>query len=77
MIRAKVVCVGVRKYRGWGATPAPMFYEAEFVPVAGGSPENDEFFASTPSGQLKLSTIRENHFTHGKLYYLDFTEAQE
>lgn len=74
--RAKVTCVSVRRYQGWGATPAPMFYEAEFLPVTGGSPENDEFFASTPSGQLKLSTIRDDHFTPGKSYYVDFTEAE-
>ena len=75
--RAKVTCVGVRKYRGWGSQPAPMFWEAEFVPVTGDSTENKSFFASTPSGNIKLSTIREDHFEPGKSYYVDFTEAAE
>ena len=26
-------------------------------PVTGGSPENDAFFANTPSGEIKLGTI--------------------
>ncbi len=73
--RAKVVCQSIRKYRGWG-TPPPMFYEAEFIPVTGdSSEENKSFFASTPSGSIKLSTIREDHFVPGKSYYIDFTEA--
>lgn len=76
MTRAKVICTGVRKYRGWGSQPAPIFYEAEFTPVTGdGSEENKSFFASTPGGNIKLSTIREDHFEPGKSYYLDFTEA--
>ena len=74
--RAKVTCTGVRKYRGWGGNPAPMFYEVTFTPVTGDtSEENKSFFASTPSGEIKLSTIREDHFEPGKTYYLDFTEA--
>lgn len=76
MTRAKVTCVSVRKYQGWGSTPAPIFYEAEFVPVTGGTEENKSFFASTPSGNIKLSTIREDHFMPGKAYYIDFTEAE-
>lgn len=78
MTRAKMTCISVKKYQGWGSgsTPPPMFFEAEFVPVTGTSEENKSFFASTPSGSLKLSTIREDHFIPGKSYYVDFTEAE-
>ena len=48
MTRCKVTCTSVTKYRGWGSEPAPFFYRAEFVPVTGGSSENQSFFASTP-----------------------------
>ena len=76
--QAKVTCIGVRKYQGWGGgTPKPMYYEAAFIPVTGDTEENKSFFASTPSGSIKLSTIREDHFTPGKSYYIDFTEAPD
>ena len=74
--RCKVTCTSVRKYQGWGAQPSPMFYEADFTPVTGSSGENAQFFASTPSGNLKLSTIREDHFQPGMSYYVDFTPAE-
>lgn len=76
MTRAKVTCTSVRKYKGWGSNPEPFFFEAEFIPVTGTSEENKSFFASTPSGSIKLSTVREDHFEPGKSYYLDFTEAE-
>lgn len=75
--RAKVTCTSVRKYVGWGSKPVPTFYEAEFTPVTGDTEENKSFFASTPSGSIKLSTIREDHFTPGKSYYIDFVEAEQ
>ena len=50
---------------------------AEFNAVYSGSPENEKFFAATPAGSLKVSTIREGVFEPGKSYYLDITEAPE
>ena len=44
-----------------------------FQAVVGGSPENDKFFAYTPSIQFKLSSVNIDLFEPGKEYYLDFT----
>jgi hypothetical protein len=73
--RAKFTCTSVRKYKGWTGT-SPFLYEAEFSAVTGDSEENKQFFGSTPTGSLKVSTVREDHFEPGKSYYLDFSEAQ-
>jgi len=47
-------------------------------PVCGGCPENEKFFASTPTGQIELATINPeagNAFELNKEYYVDFTPA--
>lgn len=75
MTRCKVVCDAVTKRAGWKGSEQLFLFEAQFTPVYGGSPENEEFFASTPTGKLVLGTIREDHFVPGKTYYVDFTEA--
>lgn len=46
--------------------------------VAGGSPENDEFFSATPNGEIRLgigNTQAAEQFEVGKQYYVDFTPA--
>lgn len=82
MIRAKFQCLSVRKYKSnvWdteGKNYTEGFtYEYEFQAVTGsGSDENKLFFASTPSGNLKMGAVREDLFEPGKTYYLDFTPA--
>lgn len=72
--RCKFQCVSVRKYKGWSGTP-PFVYEYEFQAVTGNSEENKLFFASTPSGSLKIGAVREDIFEPGHEYYLDFTIA--
>ena len=74
--RCKFKCVSKREYEGWGKAPVPKFYEYEFQVVTGGSHENDMFFASTPSGSLKVSVVRDDSFDVGKEYYLDFLTVQ-
>ena len=75
MTRAKFECVSVTKREGWG--DAKLLYEATFAVVTGkGSPENEKFFASTPSGEIKVGVVRDDHFEVGKSYYVDFTEAE-
>lgn len=71
--RAKFQCISQRKYKGWGGVD--FLYEYELLAVTGKSEENDSFFASTPSGSLKIAVVRDNVFEPGKEYYLDFTEA--
>lgn len=69
---AKFTCNSVRKYKGWHGTPE-FLYEYEFTPVAGsGSDEDKSFFASTPSGSIKMSAVGDNLFEPGKSYYVRF-----
>lgn len=47
-------------------------------PVTGGSDENKSFFASTPSGEIKLGTVNVEAAQVFQLeheYYIDFTPA--
>ena len=82
-IRAKFQCNSVRKYRAQSYDPetktyTPTFqYEADFNAVTSGSEENVSFFAASPSGQLKLSTVKDDLFVPGQGYYLDFSEATD
>lgn len=71
--RAKFVCIGIEKVIGYGADK--FLYTCRFSAVVGGSPENKEFFAATPSGDLKM-TVRSPMFEVGKQYFLDFTPAE-
>lgn len=67
--RAKFTCSSVRKYRHWNQG---FLYEAEFTAVTSGSAENESFFASTPSGIIKISTVRDDLFVPGQDYYVEF-----
>ena len=74
--RAKFECYSVSKMNGRGYSGSPEFvYEATLRAVYGNSEENKTFFAATPTGEIKLGTVREDHFVPGKSYYVDFTEA--
>lgn len=49
------------------------------TPVVGGSPENDKFYASTPSGEIKIGIISgevAEFFELGKDFYVDFTPVE-
>ena len=74
-VRAKFHCTEQRKYQGWGGHP--FFYGYKFQAVTGGNPENDAFFASTPSGSLEIAAIGADLFEAGKDYYLDITPVPE
>jgi hypothetical protein len=52
-----------------------VLYAAKMQPVSGGSDENKEFFAASPSGSIELSTVKADHFEVGREYYVDFTPA--
>ncbi len=69
MTRAKFVCYS-EKIR-------QTCREFIFMPVAGGSDENKEFWKYTPSGEIKINLSNEanTRFEVGKSYYVDFTEA--
>ena len=81
--RAKFICNTVTKRASntWNpdgsAGPNGFIFETTFYPVTGGSHENKLFFASTPSGEIQIGSVREDHFVPGKAYYVDFIEAVE
>lgn len=64
--RCKVLCTSVKKVdaSSWYTDPKVDFlYEACFVAVAGGSsPENKQFFASTPTLSLEVKCINGDRF---------------
>lgn len=68
MTRAKFKCLSVKT--------TEYSKEYEFAPVINGSPENDEFFKTTPSGKLVLNVNNAGvNFVVGLEYYLDFNEV--
>jgi len=75
-VRAKFQCIGVTKRRGW-QDDIPFVYDAEFQAVtnSSGTDENKSFFAATPAGSIKLSTVRDDLFQVGEYYYVDFAAA--
>lgn len=76
-VRAKFTCGSKRTYENWKHEEGhPFIFEYEFSAVTGKSPENEQFFASTPSGSVKLTAVHDDLFEPGKSYYLDFTEAE-
>ena len=79
--RCKFHCSGVTKrassrFNGETKVSEPCFvYDAEFFVVSGDTPENKEFFASTPTGTLKVCTYRDDRFQPGKSYFVDISPA--
>jgi len=52
--------------------------DIHLMPVIGGSPENNRFYAMTPTGTIQLSTVNmvaANEFEVVKEYYIDFSPA--
>lgn len=74
IVRAKFICMSITKRKNYDSTK-PMLWDYEFSPVSSGSEENKKFFAYTPSGTIKLSSINAELFEVGNEYYLDFTPA--
>lgn len=72
-VRAKFKCLGMEKNLGWPGVE--YHYSYRFTVVTYGSAENEKFFAATPSGELKLTALRDDLFEVGKEYYLDFSKA--
>jgi len=72
-ILCKFKCEEVAKRIGYGDTP--IVYAAKFHAVMNDNEENLKFFAATPSGNIEVSTIRQDHFQVGKEYYVEFREV--
>lgn len=81
MIRCKFTCMSVTKRKAWIGAPSEFVYDAEFQAVTNhdtaatreAADENVAFWAATPSGTLKVGTIRADHFAVGKDYYVDLS----
>ena len=82
-VRAKFYCTSVTRMMGTANNPETGKYEScvvfdyKFNAVSSGSDENKKFFASTPSGSMSLSSVRDDLFEVGKEYYLDFSPAEQ
>jgi hypothetical protein len=74
-VRAKFKCNELIKRTGW-EKENPFLYAAKFSAVSSGSEENKSFFAATPSGNIEVSTVKNDVFEVGKEYYIDFTPAE-
>ena len=85
MTRAKFTCMGVTKRKAWSGVDGAFVYDAEFSAVTRHDTaktredaiENEAFWVATPSGSIKLSTLRADHFEVGRDYYIDFTAVCE
>ena len=81
-VRAKVLCSSVTRRQTSVYDPEisgsrqAFVFDARFFPVAGDTEENKRFFASTPGGDIQLTTMREELFEPGKSYYLDFIPVE-
>lgn len=78
-VRAKFHCSSMKKYHTttWanGKPVLGFLYSYEFHVVMGDTDENQKFFASTPSGTINLSSVRDDLFEVGADYYTDFSKA--
>lgn len=82
MTRAKFLCIS--KTETWsniwvdGKSIPGTLVSVKFQVVTGGSDENKQFFASTPSGSIELGQMKKeiaDQFELNKEYYVDFTQA--
>lgn len=82
MTRAKFVLTSKTEQRGYhyenGQSTPEIHVTLNFQVVTSGSDENKMFFASTPSGELKLNLVNKalaDQFELMKEYYVDLTPA--
>lgn len=84
MVRAKFRCDRIEKQVGSRYNEVTKAYDKievssiVMLPVTANSPENKEFYASTPSGQITLGIVNPEvaaTFELGKEYFVDFTPA--
>lgn len=78
MVRCKFKCIDRHEFDagGWHLNvPREKMYSFHFQVVYGDSPENKDFYNSTPGGYLMISSVKNDLFVPGQEYYLDFTNA--
>lgn len=75
-VRAKFKVQSITHRKHWQGDG--LVGEVTLSPVTNGSDENKAFYAATPGGEIKLSTINEDalkQFVIGQEFYVDFTPA--
>lgn len=75
--RAKFTVNSITRRKHWDKTKSDLF-DVDLGVVTSGGDENEAFFASSPSGYIKLSAINESAlaaFPLGGEVYVDFTPA--
>jgi hypothetical protein len=76
MTRAKFVVSSITQSAGWGKNP--HIYTVRLSPVAGGSHENEAFYAATPTGSIELGLVSQavgKEFAIGQSFYVDFSPS--
>lgn len=77
-VRAKFKVVSITRQSHWDKAKGEI-QTVKLQPVTGNSPENADFYAATPSGQIELATINKAAGDQFKLdgeYYVDFTAVE-
>lgn len=74
-VKAKFICQSKTQSKNWNKEPK-FLYDYKFTAVAGDSEENKKFFASTPSGEIVIRSVRDDLYEPGKYYYVTFDEAE-
>lgn len=77
-VRAKFKVEEVSRREHWDKAKGELI-TVKLSPVSNGtSPENEAFYAATPSGEIRLDTLNQSageQFELGAEYYIDFTPA--
>jgi len=73
-VRCKFRCESKTERLEYGSG-GRLLYDFEMSAVSDGSEENKKFFQYTPSGTLKVSSVKIDTFEVGKEYYLDIIPA--
>ena len=76
-VRAKFKCESITRRKHWDKEKGEI-HDVKLTPVMGNTPENEEFYAATPSGSIELGTVNGEAaamFELGEEYYVEFFKA--
>jgi len=76
VVRCKFKCQEMTKIATSYPPGQKFLFSYRFGVVVGDSEENKKFFASTPSGEFKVSSVRDDLFEVGKEYCFDISLAE-
>ena len=74
-VLCKFVCNSATKRKNWNVGGNPFLWDYSFAAVTIGSKENEEFFAYTPSAELKVVAVKKDLFEPGQEYFLEIKLA--